>query len=126
MILLASLFGYPGLGHLMIGARKTGFAFVIVFTALTVGLVAESFSIFGGLVSALKWAVELGQGQFDTDSLKVNWGRLIFWTVSTFVVWIASGLDAFRVAKKQPRVSLEMDPGLPSQKRELFVPKEKV
>ena len=125
MIFLISLFGYPGLGHIMIGARKAGFTFVIGFTVLTVGLVMETFSIFGGFVSLLKWGVNLGQGQFDLESLKVNWGRLIFWTASTFTVWLASGLDAFRVAKKQPRDSQGVNPGPSSEKPALFVPKNR-
>ncbi|WP_347222211.1 hypothetical protein, partial [Mycolicibacterium poriferae] len=44
-VLLVSLFGYPGVGHLMVGARRLGVAIIVVFTALTVGVLYEIWAL---------------------------------------------------------------------------------
>lgn len=92
MVLLLSLFGYPGVGHFMCGGKKSGTLVALVFTGLTLGLVVELMNLLGPLLKLLTEGVPM--------EVAPDWTRISFWIASTTVVWLGSGLHSYFLAKK--------------------------
>ena len=92
MVLLLSLFGYPGVGHFMCGRKKMGTLVVVVFTVLTLGIIYEMLLLAGPLLQLMTQGVPL--------EVSPNWTRIGFWVVSTTVVGLGSGLHAYGLAKR--------------------------
>lgn len=92
IVFLLSLFGYPGVGHFMVGARALGAVFVVVFTGLTLGILWEMWFMVGPLLKLITQGTPM--------DIAPNWARIGFWIVSTGVVWIGSGLHSYVLAKR--------------------------
>ncbi|MFA5505519.1 MAG: hypothetical protein WC314_10030 [Vulcanimicrobiota bacterium] len=92
LVLVLSLFGYPGVGHFMVGARTLATGFVLVFTALTIGIIYEMWLIAGPLYRMYTQGLPM--------EMAPNWARIGFWILSTGAVWLASGLHSYVLAKR--------------------------
>lgn len=102
-VALVSLFGYPGVGHLMVGARKTGVSIILMFTVLTVGVLIEIWVMVRPLL-ALYQQGALGDilvGQGLTGLPLPTWWRLLLWLVLTGAVWVGSAVHSFALARNQ-------------------------
>ena len=92
IVVLISLFGYPGAGHFMVGAKGLGAVIVVVFTGLTLGVLYEM------------WIMLTPLYKMYTESLPMefapNWARILFWIVSTAVVWIGTAIHSFVLAQR--------------------------
>jgi hypothetical protein len=97
MVLVMSLLGYPGVGHLMVGMKKLGIGIIVVFTGLTLGVIYEMFAIGAPIVRAYSTGIP--------PEISVNWARVAFWVISTGVVWIGSGLHAMAIAGSRKKAS---------------------
>ena len=91
-----SLLGYPGAGHFMLGKRALGALFMVVFTALTTGMLYEMYVTFSPVLKAYSDPEAL-------QEISVNWGRILFWILTTGAAWLGSGLHAMMVAKEAVR-----------------------
>ena len=92
MVLVLSLFGYPGVGHVMVGARTLGAVIVVVFTGLTLGILYEMWIIGKPLLQLMTQGTPM--------EIAPNWARIGFWIVSTGIVWIGASLHAYLLARK--------------------------
>ena len=95
LVLLFSLFGYPGLGHYWVGSKKLGVSIALLFTALTLGILSEAW-ILGPPVYRL-----ITEG--TAMDVSPDWARIAFWVVSTGIVWLGSGLHSYFLAKAAVR-----------------------
>ena len=96
----ASLLGYPGVGHFMVGKKREGAIVIVVFTALTIGVIWEIFAIASPLLRAYTEGVP--------PEFSVNWGRIGFWIVATGVVWVGSSFHAMHLASKMQKTVAEV------------------
>lgn len=94
--MLMSFFGYPGVGQFLLGLKGLGLAIVLVFTALTLGLIYEMYITISPLLAAYSG----GEALEKISDVKVNLPRIGFWLVSTGSLWFGSGVHAFTAAKK--------------------------
>jgi len=97
VVFFASLIGYPGVGHFMVGKKREGAVVIVVFTLLTVGVIWEIFSIASPLIRAYSEGVP--------PEMSVNWARIGFWIVATGMVWVGSAFRAMQLASKLPRTA---------------------
>lgn len=93
---MVSLFGYPGAGHFMLGARRWGAFYAAVFTLGTLATISEIWYLFPEL-----W--KMYQGYATTISRLPNFSRLALWIVITGVCWLASGWHSAVLAQKVAR-----------------------
>ena len=92
IVVLISLFGYPGMGHFMCGARALGVAIGIVFTGLTVGIIYEIWQIAMPLFRLMTEAIPM--------EIAPNWARIGFWIVATGIVWVGAALHSYVLAQR--------------------------
>lgn len=95
LVLLFSLFGYPGFGHFWVGSRKLGVVIALLFTALTLGILYEMWTLVGPLFRLITEGIAM--------DVSPNWPRIAFWLVATGVVWLAAGLHSYVLAKSLQR-----------------------
>lgn len=96
-VLLLSLFGYPGLGHFMVKRKSIGMAIIVGFTMLTIGLCYEMYVLVAPI---LKMYTSMGKADSSVLEQSPNWLRILFWLISTTIVWLGSGFHAFQLAQK--------------------------
>lgn len=95
-VLLTSLFGYPGAGHLMVGAKKWAAFFALTFTLGTVAAISEVAYLIPELA-------KMYQGEAATITRYPNLPRLTVWLLLTSVAWAASGVHSGVLAQKLAR-----------------------
>jgi len=99
-VLLVSLFGYPGVGHLMVGARRLGVAIIVVFTALTVGVLYEIWALVTPILALYSEGVLLDR--LGTEGLSAlpmpEWWRIGLWLLGSGIVWLGSGVHSYQLA----------------------------
>ena len=100
-VLLISLFGYPGVGHLMVGARRLGVALILVFTALTVGVLYEIWVMVTPILALYSEGVLLDRlGTQGLSALPMpEWWRIGLWLLGSGVVWLGSGIHSYQLAR---------------------------
>ena len=92
LVLLASLFGYPGAGHFWLGFKRLGVIVALLFTALTLGILYEIWILGPPLFKLMTEGRPM--------DVSPNWARIAFWVVSTGTVWLGSGLHSYFLARK--------------------------
>ncbi len=92
IVVLISLFGYPGMGHFMCGARALGVLIGLVFTGLTIGIIYEIWQIAMPLFRLMTQAIPM--------EIAPNWARIGFWTVTTGILWIGAALHSCVLATR--------------------------
>ena len=92
IVVLISLFGYPGMGHFLCGARTLGVVIGLVFTGLTIGIIYEIWQIAMPLYRLMTQAIPM--------EIAPNWARMGFWIVTTGILWIGAALHSYALATK--------------------------
>ena len=115
-VLLLSLFGYPGIGHFMVRRKGLGAFIVVGFTLLTFGLCYEMYVLLQPI-----WKMYTSMGKTDSSVLEQspNWFRILFWLISTTVVWLGSGFHSFQLAQKLQGHEVELMPPKPQESEAL-------
>ena len=92
IVVLISLFGYPGMGHFLCGARTLGVVIGLVFTGLTIGIIYEIWQIAMPLFRLMTEAIPM--------EIAPNWARIGFWIVATGIVWVGAALHSYVLAQR--------------------------
>ena len=92
IVVLISLFGYPGMGQFLCGARALGVIIGVVFTGLTIGIIYEIWQIAMPLYLLMTQAIPM--------EIAPNWARMGFWIVTTGILWIGAALHSYALATK--------------------------
>jgi hypothetical protein len=92
VVFMLSLFGYPGIGHFMVGAKTAGSVIAVAFTGLTLGILYEIWAIAAPLIRLMTEGTPMDVGP--------NWWRMAFWVIGSGVLWIGAGLHSYMLAKK--------------------------
>ncbi len=87
LVVLTSLFGYPGAGHLLVSAKKWAALFALVFTLGTAAAISEVWYLVPELA-------KMYQGEAATITRYPNIGRLGMWLLITGLAWIVSGVHS--------------------------------
>lgn len=98
---LASLFGYPGVGHLLLGKKRQGILFALLFTASSLGLVYEIWLLVPELLQLLRQAVDM-QPTLTMPKLD-NLPRTGIWIVLSGGFWIGSAVHSGLLAQSLKR-----------------------
>jgi hypothetical protein len=101
-IVLVSLFGYPGAGHLMLGKKRQGAFFAAAFTLATLGVLYEVWFLLPELLKLMRQAVDM-QEALAIPQLP-NLPRMGLWGLLSCGIWagcgLHSGLLAHRAAQR--------------------------
>lgn len=101
VVVLVSLFGYPGAGHLMLGRKREGIVFATLFTLATLGVVYEIWFMVPELLKLVRQSVDMGEAL--TIPHLPNLGRTGLWSVLTGGIWISCGAHSGMVAAQAAR-----------------------
>lgn len=96
-----SLFGYPGIGHLMVGARKLGLAIILAFTILSIGVVYEIWVMVSPIIALYRAGtlMDLVATEGIGGLPLPTWWRILVWLLASGIVWLGAALHSFQLAK---------------------------
>lgn len=100
-VVLVSLFGYPGAGHLLLGRRQEAFFFGSLFTVASLGLLYEIWVILPALYSLLRQAVELQALTLATLPVP-DLSRVGLWVLLSGGLWLVCGIHSGLSATQPP------------------------
>lgn len=87
LVVLTSLFGYPGAGHLLVSAKMWAALFALAFTLGTVAAISEVWYLVPELA-------KMYQGEAATITRYPNVARLGTWLLITGLAWAGSGVHS--------------------------------
>jgi hypothetical protein len=97
-IVMVSLFGYPGAGHLMLGNKRAGALFAVLFTLASLGVVYEIWYLVPEILKLVRQAVDMQEAL--TIPQLPNLPRMGLWIALTGAIWISSGVHSAMMAQQ--------------------------
>lgn len=99
-VVLSSLFGFPGAGHIMVGRKALGLAFLGVFALGLMGMVYDLSSTLPNFLEKAMGALKEGRLELPGVDAPL---RAIGWIALSGTAWALSGLHAGWLAYRQAR-----------------------
>lgn len=101
VVVLVSLFGYPGAGHMMLGRKREGAIFATLFTVATLGVLYEISSLLPEILKLVRQSVDMEEAL--TIPQLPNLPRTGLWTILTGGIWMLCGAHSGIAASQAAR-----------------------
>lgn len=106
MVVLTSLFVYPGLGHFMVKRKKQGIVLAVVFSLSLVVMLFEVWILIKPILATYT-ALSSLEASVSQPTMPSNLGRIALWVLVSTVIWGAGGAHCGMVASAQAADSPE-------------------
>ncbi len=98
LVVLVSMLGYPGAGHLFLGKKWLGCGLALLFTLATVGVLRELWPLVPEMMKLARMAA--GNAEAFTIPVFPDLQRTGIWSSLSGLVWVGAGVHSGWLASR--------------------------